>query len=58
MSKHFGPQHAKNGYAAMGGSLSRPCYGAYGIPTKRSVQEAIASEARKAARMQAAKGKK
>lgn len=26
MSKHFGPQHVKNGYAAMGNSRRRPKY--------------------------------
>lgn len=28
MAKHFGPQHAKNGYAAMGKHRNRPIYAA------------------------------
>ena len=57
MPRHFGPQNAKNGYAAMGGHPARPGYGPYGIPSKRSIQDAIAAEARKAARMAASRKK-
>lgn len=56
MARHFGAQHIKNGYAAMGGSLRRPIYS--GVNTNRSIAESIAAEARRAARMNAAKGKK
>lgn len=48
MAKHFGPQHMHNGYAAMGGSLSRPRYA--GVNSSKSVGEAIAAERARAAR--------
>lgn len=55
MARKFGAQHTKNGYAAMGGSLRRPRIGG---ASNRSIKESIAAEARKAARMAAArKGK-
>lgn len=56
MAKHFGPQHVKNGYAAMGNAMGRPIY--KGINTLRTTAQAIASERAKAARMANAKGKK
>lgn len=57
MARHFGPQHIKNGYAAMGGSKLRPIYS--GFNSLRSVAEAI-SAARAAAARQAkiSQGKK
>lgn len=57
MSRHFGPQHIRNGYAAMGGSLRRPLYS--GFNSQRTVAESIAAERAKAAREARAKaGKK
>ena len=56
MARHFGAQHVKNGYAAMGGALHRPIYA--GINSGRSIGEAIAAEARKAQRMANAKKSK
>lgn len=56
MSKRFGAQHMKNGYAAMGGSLRRPIYG--GAKQQTSIAEAIAAERRRAARIAAASKKK
>ena len=56
MARHFGPQHIKNGYAAMGKALGRPMYS--GVNTGKSIAEAIASERRKAARIAAASKKK
>jgi RecA-family ATPase len=56
MAKHFGPQHMKNGYAAMGNSSARPIY-KY-ANKKRSVAESIASERAKAVRMANANKKK
>lgn len=55
MARHFGAQHTKSGYAAMGGSLRRPKVGG---TSNRSVKEAIAAEARKAARMAQARKSK
>lgn len=55
MPRHFGPQHAKNGYAAMGGSMRQP---RYSNPSGRSVAESIAAARRVAAREAAAKTKK
>lgn len=55
MARHFGPQHTKNGYAAMGGSSLRPVYANAG---GRSVAEAIARERAMAARMAKAQGGK
>lgn len=48
MARHFGAQHAKSGYAAMGGAMGRPIY--KGMNAKRSVAEAIAHERNKAAK--------
>ena len=48
MAKHFGPQHIRNGYAAMGGAMGRPIYG--GVNSQRTVAESIAAERRKAVR--------
>lgn len=48
MARHFGAQHVKNGYAAMGGSLKRPIYS--GINSGMSVAQSIARERAKAAR--------
>lgn len=56
MAKHFGAQHTRNGYAAMGGHRNRPIYS--GVNTGRNVAEAIAAEKIKAARMKAASTKK
>ena len=56
MAKHFGAQHVKNGYAAMGGSLGRPIYS--GVNTGKSIAESIVAERRRAARMAAASKKK
>ena len=56
MAKHFGAQHIKNGYAAMGGALGRPKYS--GVNSGKSIAEAIAAERRRAARMAAASKKK
>jgi hypothetical protein len=55
MARHFGPQHIKNGYAAMGQSRRRPLYS--GFNSQRTVAEAIAA-ARHAAAKQAARAKK
>lgn len=55
MARHFGAQHIKNGYAAMGGNRKRPRYGG---TSQRSIKEAIAAEARRAQRIaNANKGK-
>lgn len=55
MARHFGPQHIKNGYAAMGNSRGRPRHkGA----SNRSVAESIAAARRTAARIAAASSKK
>lgn len=56
MARHFGPQHIKNGYAAMGGSLRRPLYA--GVNAGKTIAESIAAERRRAARMAAASKKK
>lgn len=56
MARHFGPQHVKNGYAAMGASKLRPIYS--GINSGQSIAESIAAERRKAARQAAASKKK
>lgn len=56
MARHFGPQHVRNGYAAMGQSAARPLYA--GFRRKRTVAEAIAAARRAAAREAAAKKKK
>lgn len=50
MSKRFSAQHVANGYAAMGGSLRRPCYA--GVNKQMTVAESIA-RARRAAAMEA-----
>lgn len=57
MSRHFTAQHTASGYSAMGKSLKRPTI-AGGTKSRGSIAAAIESERRKAARMQAAKGKK
>jgi len=56
MARHFGPQHIKNGYAAMGGSMRRPQHA--GVNSGVSVAESISRERNKAARMAAAQKKK
>ena len=57
MSRHFGAQHTRNGYAAMGGSLRRPVYS--GVNSGKSVAQAIAEERARAARIaRANSGKK
>ena len=56
MARHFGAQHMRDGYAAMGGNKRRPIYG--GSNTKRSVADAIAAERAKAAREARAKKNK
>lgn len=48
MARHFGAQHIKNGYAAMGQSLRRPIYA--GVNSSRSVAESIAAARNAAAR--------
>lgn len=56
MARHFGAQHMKNGYAAMGGNLARPIYP--GVGSYKTVAEAVAAEKARAARMAAANKKK
>lgn len=53
MSRHFGPQHMRNGYAAMGAAKRRPIYAS---ASGRSVADSIARARAAAAR--AAKIKK
>lgn len=48
MARHFGAQHVRNGYAAMGNAMGRPRY--KGMNSKRNVADAIAAERAKAAR--------
>lgn len=49
MPRHFGPQHMKNGYAAMGNSLKRPRYSnASGLSVGESIARARAAAARQA----------
>jgi len=55
MARHFGPQHVKNGYAAMGPAIGRPMY--KGINANKTIAEAIAAERRKAAKAAAIKKK-
>lgn len=55
MARHFGPQHIKNGYAAMGNARGRPIY--KGVNKLRTVAQAIA-EARHAAARAAARSVK
>lgn len=55
MARHFGPQHMKNGYAAMGKSRLRPNYAGAG---GKSIAEAIAAERARAARIAKASAKK
>lgn len=56
MPRHFGPQNAKNGYAAMGGAASRPRYSGL---SGRDLRSAIEAERRRAARQaKIASGKK
>jgi hypothetical protein len=57
MARHFGPQHMKNNYAAMGNNtIGKPNY-AYGGRRNRSVAEAIQAERAAAARAAAIKRK-
>lgn len=56
MSRHFGAQHCKNNYAAMGGAIGAPNYG--WMNRNRSIAASIDAERRKAARMAAASKKK
>lgn len=56
MAKHFGAQHVKNGYAAMGNARGRPIY--KGINAKRTIADAIAQERARGARMAAASQKR
>ena len=56
MSKHFGPQHGKSGYSAMGWALARPI-----APRKKvsgNVADAIAKERAQTARIAKANTKK
>lgn len=55
MPKRFGPQHIKNGYAAMGGNKRRPIYKG---TTTRTVAESIAAARRTAQREAAARSSK
>ena len=48
MTRKFGAQHIKNGYAAMGNALQRPRH--KGMNKKRTVAEAIAAERAASAR--------
>lgn len=56
MSRHFGAQHVRNGYAAMGKARGRPIYG--GINSTKSIAQSIAEERARAKRMAAASGSK
>ncbi|WP_186239469.1 hypothetical protein [Burkholderia gladioli] len=56
MARHFGAQHLKSGYSAMGNAMGRPMY--KGINKDRSIAESIAAERAKAARMANASKKK
>lgn len=47
MPRHFGPQNAKNGYAAMGSAMQRPRYSGL---SGRDLRTAIEAERRRAAR--------
>ena len=49
MARHFGAQHIRNGYAAMGASMLRPRYA--GLASGKSIGEAIAAERARAARI-------
>lgn len=55
MSRHFGPQHMHNGYAAMGKSPRRPMYA---NAAGKSIAESIAAERARAARIAKANTKK
>lgn len=50
MARHFGPQHVKNGYAAMGGSLKRPIYSTF-RKDRGDLRQAMEREAARHARM-------
>lgn len=56
MARHFGPQHMKSGYKAMGGALRQPIYKVSN--RKRSVADAIAHARNQAAREAARKSKR
>ena len=57
MPRHFGPQHVRSGYAAMGSAIGRPMY--KGINKGRTVAQAIAEEKVRAMRIaKALQGKK
>ena len=56
MARHFGPQHCKNNYAAMGGAIGAPVY--KWMNRSRSVAASMAAEQAKARRMAAASKKK
>ena len=56
MARHFGAQHCKNNYAAMGGAIGAPNYG--WMNRNRSIAASIESERRKAERMRKASTKK
>lgn len=57
MPRHFGAQHTRNGYAAMGNSLRRPRY--RGVNRNKSVAQAISEERARAVRIaKANSGKK
>lgn len=56
MARHFGPQHCKNNYAAMGGAIGAPVY--KWMNKTRSVAASMAAERAKAERMRKAATKK
>lgn len=56
MARHFGRQHVRNGYAAMGNAMGRPMY--KGINSTKTIAQAIAQERARAVRMAAAAKKK
>lgn len=56
MARHFGPQHCRNNYAAMGRAIGSPSYG--WMNRHSTVAASIEAERRKAARMAAASKKK
>lgn len=53
MARHFGPQHVKDGYAAMGGNLKRPIYSAH-RKDKGTIKQSMEREAAKFQRMRKA----
>ena len=56
MTRRFGAQCIKNGYAAMGNAIGRPRY--KGMDHTRTIADSIAAERAKAARMANASKKK